>query len=530
MSSSNSPTTAQNNKRSQDESSSPLSPTTTTTTAAAAISSSSSAPAPKRSKTSHTTALESHHASCRDTSCTGCTTGELEITFTAGAGPAKANGSNSNPSAADLYRMALEERDDPQPVADASAKNAAARDNNDDEADHADPEARRKVVARLFEMAIEKFEAETTIPVTKGAPPVPTKASADLAQKFVFASCLLDFGVYFPLPDYIARAADLYSECVAFLEGDAGKAFQDSWGASAAQFALGRATMEMLRARHETLAAEDAEPAEDTKEETKAETVEAEMAEVARRAIDKGLTSVQSDSEAFVLQCITSARLFRDYAVLQRQRYARGHTESTKSFVTSFATSLAYLSRAESAYPSSISTDMDALSIRGACLFYTAQQATADVVHDEDAPKNTTDVQKAIKDLQDAQACLRKAIQLAEDKAKKSADAKDDGTTAVPPPPASDAEGVVQNLHLLGQALLLGSSIEEDETRTVELYEDAVSCLRKAFELDPDNEEVEDQLVQMGILDEEDNSDDNASEDLGSQDSDVSEDEEEDEA
>ncbi|KAI8918437.1 hypothetical protein DFJ77DRAFT_455517 [Powellomyces hirtus] len=479
---------------------------------------SDAAPA-KRTKLAHDDTAH-HHPSCKDSDCKGCESGELEISFVNGPGAATAGAAstpgaqkNATPSAADLYRMALEERDH----VDATEETTDAAENGKGDAaevDHADPDVRRKAVTRLFEMAVEKFEAETGLPKEtaseRGSNPAAEAKSAgltsssELASKFMFASCLLDFGCYFPVLAYIERSAEIYAECVAFLEGASGKAFQDSWGASAAQFGLGRANMELLRCRYEQLNAsdsddEDADGKEDSEAQKESNKEDDNMVQIAEKAIAKGLASVQSDKEAFVLQCITAARLFRDYAVLQRQRYQRGHGGSGKNFLRSFKTALAYLDRAEVAFASSISSDAEALGIRGACLFYTTehtaheeQEARKEAADDKEVPANPT----TISDLVEAEKCLRLAVSM--------------GEKAAPKDPR-----IVQNLHLLGQTLLLHSSIDPDENVTVSLFDEAVGCLRKAFELDPDNEEVEEQLEQMGILDEEDAGDE--SESIGSE-------------
>ncbi|KAJ3148092.1 hypothetical protein HDU89_004938 [Geranomyces variabilis] len=515
---------------------------------AAAVSASPlEAPAAKRSKPAATSATAAHNAashlaSCTDrASCRGCDQGEIEIHIS-GVDGASGKNALAAMSAADLYRMALEERDQEALHGSSSSHETNGNDDTEkkageeasgdkEEVDHADPEVRRKAVTRLFEMAIDAFVAQTGLaketlaerggagagadaattpttstaaatatPATTTTPKTPT--SAELASKFMFASCLLDFGSYFPVPAYIERSAEMYAECIESLESETGRAFQSSWGASAAQFGLGRAQMELLRCRYESEEDADEEYEEESDEEScdKPETSETkavnekelEMVQTATTAIAKGLESVKSDKDAYVLQCITAARLFRDYAVLQRNRRGHGNPHACKNFRKSFETAQNYLSRAESQYPGSVSSDTEALAIRGSCLFYMAEHLAAGKGSDEN-------VATIIKDLEQAEKCFRTAIE----KAEKSA------ASGGPKDPH-----VVQNLHLLGQALLLHSSIDPDETVTVTLFDEAVSCLRKAFELDPDNEEVEEQLEQMGILDEEDN---NESEDLGSE-------------
>ncbi|KAJ3171302.1 hypothetical protein HDU87_008409 [Geranomyces variabilis] len=505
--------------------------------AAAVSASPSESPAAKRSKpATGGTASASHLPSCTDrAACRGCDQGEIEIHIS-GVDGASGKNALAAMSAADLYRMALEERD--QEVLNGSSLSEDKTNGNDDaetkkkeedadgdreEVDHADPEVRRKAVTRLFEMAIDAFVAQTGLvketlaerggagagagadaATTPSASATKTPTSAELASKFMFASCLLDFGSYVPVPAYIERSAEIYAECIEFLESETGRAFQSSWGASAAQFGLGRAQMELLRCRYESEEADDDDDDEEEESDEevsdKPETFEAkaankkelEMVRIATTAIAKGLESVKSDKDAYVLQCITAARLFRDYAVLQRNRRGHGNPHASKNFRKSFETAQKYLSSAESQYPNSVSFDTEALAIRGSCLFYMAEHLTAGKGSDDN-------VATIIKDLTEAETCFRTAIE----KAEKSA------ASGGPKDPH-----VVQNLHLLGQALLLHSSIDPDETVTVTLFDEAVSCLRKAFELDPDNEEVEEQLEQMGILDEEDN---NESEDLGSE-------------
>lgn len=202
-----------------------------------------------------------HHNSCKDDSCEGCSSGEVEICFTGepGSGPEAAT-----PSAADLYRMALEERD-----VLAKRTNTVQRQAEDfvEEENQEDLDTRRQAITKLFEMAIEKFETDTKIPVridfVKKQEVWPdqnkTASSNELSLQLVFASCLLDFGCFLPHTTYIQRSIDLFKDCLRQVEGAGSKVNSASWGAISAQLGLGRAQMELLRCRYAEISDSDDE-------------------------------------------------------------------------------------------------------------------------------------------------------------------------------------------------------------------------------------------------------------------------------
>ncbi|KAI8821741.1 uncharacterized protein EV422DRAFT_430194 [Fimicolochytrium jonesii] len=558
-------TATSTSKKRPQETERSASPSTTSTAAT-----STSTPS-KKAKHRH---IE-HHVTCTDDpNCRGCSAGEVVITFTAtpdnadgnegGDDASTATASQSDPSAAQLYRMALQEREDLEnrraDIKERERKKKAATNSAGNESagagataangtsatfptttedgggkdeqlndDEDDLQGRRKVVIKLFELAIDKFEAETRVPATtprteKPAFDFSTGSPTDtreLGGKLMFGSCLLDFGSFFPLPEYIERSVDLFSECVAFLETDQGTAARGSWGAGAALFGLARAKMELLRNRYETMADADEEAesddSDDSDEEDKRgggnaagkpsagrkllsfETEDTLIAE-AKTAVDKGLALVSRDKDAFVVQCVSAALLFRGHAQLQRERYVADSTRFTKTFTTA----LHYLNEAQSAHPQATSFHIEALEARGACLYYLAAEQAAQLDEDEDEdeePESETegdkkDGKKGEKDgkkeqrretlemVHEAETALRVAIKICEN-AKLEA-----------------GKHVVPELHLLAQTLLLRTNLESDESKTMELFHEAVVCLRRAFELDPDNEEIHSQLEQMGVFDE----------------------------
>ncbi|KAI9099521.1 hypothetical protein DFS34DRAFT_75556 [Phlyctochytrium arcticum] len=401
-----------------------------------------------------------HVPSCTDPKCTGCSSGEIEIQFT------DANGveTTTKPSAADLYRMALEERDGADQDEEGGIR-AVVKDGGVD---------KTVLITKLFEMSLREFEKVTGIPAIRPlneqstGPQVMTVSGANSASMLnthlMYASCLLDFGVFVPLPVYIQRSVDVFSECISTVQG-AGKAYLSSWGASAAQFGLGRAQMELARCRYPELDRDD-DGEEEGEQDIPVE--ESELVKQAKETLDKGLESVKADRESWVKQMVSAAGLFRDYAVAQRSR------SSTKRFST-LQTALSYLSQAASAFPDLMTLNQHAIGSKGACLYYLADH----YMHGSESEREL--VSKTAKD---AAETLGTAISVWEQQ-------KGD--------PVKGAE----YLQLQGQSLILLSTTEGDEDLAVEYFERGVQALKRAFGLDPGNEDLSEQLELLEGMDEE---------------------------
>ncbi|KNC98462.1 uncharacterized protein SPPG_06162 [Spizellomyces punctatus DAOM BR117] len=300
-----------------------------------------------------------------------------------------------------------------------------------------------------------------------------TPNARDLNARLMFASCMLDFGCYLPLSLYIQRSVDLFTECIQILEG-AGTAYLSTWGASAAQFGLGRAKMELVRSRYTDLDDED-----DDQENGNGESHyvipqdELALVESAKATLAKGLASVKNDAEAYARQCIYAAGLFRDYAAVQRQRPTS--KRSSTNLLSTLRTALDYLQQAESASGPSVTSNVHALGLRGACLYY-----LADHYANGEAEADRKETSKYVTE---AEAALKSAVTLWD----KMPDKQDEHGT--------------EYLQLWGQTLILLSTIEPDEEEAVQYFETGVSTLKRAYQLDPGNDDLEEQLEMLGAMD-----------------------------
>jgi len=53
---------------------------------------------------------------------------------------------------------------------------------------------------------------------------------------------------------------------------------------------------------------------------------------------------------------------------------------------------------------------------------------------------------------------------------------------------------------ILGQAYILKTTIESDEEQIMEAYDKGLECLKKAYKLIPDNENLREQLETLGVF------------------------------
>ncbi|KAJ3035894.1 hypothetical protein HDV00_003293 [Rhizophlyctis rosea] len=239
----------------------------------------------------------SHHSSCTDSLCKGCAAGQLEISF------------STAPSAAELYRIALEERDG----GDHKGKDRAPQSKKEVEEKRARSEEeeseRPKTVIKLFELAIEKFEDE--LGIEGDMEPLSPSATlpGPLPTRLLYGSCLVDWGVYLALPQSIQRGASVFRSCLGEAEQEGGSALASTY------MGLGRALVHELIAvarrranRHawseDEDGSEDDESDSDMEEEDeddldleKWEKVEKEALHRAFRNIEKGLIALLPDGD-----------------------------------------------------------------------------------------------------------------------------------------------------------------------------------------------------------------------------------------
>ncbi|KAI9012898.1 hypothetical protein BC832DRAFT_589872 [Gaertneriomyces semiglobifer] len=416
-----------------------------------------------------------HVPSCSDASCEGCSAGEIDIDLKIKIGDAP-------PSAAELYKLAMEERD---AITGHSASSGITSmlERRDPMvvtmSDSMEAEEKRKVVIKLFEMAIEKFEEGTGISSRRNGSEslestvTQEPTSANLTSWLMFAQCLLDFGCYLPLDVYIERSIDLFNVCVSAIEGKGSATFGKTWGATAAYFGLGRASMELLRVRYTKMIEEEDDDEDEANDETDEHVLpqsELDLVSKAKHAINKGLTSPSVKGESHAIQSIAAARLFREYAVLQRHRPRT--RRSFNHMIDSLRTALAYIERAGAEKPGSVTMSFHAHEIHAACLYYLADLLHKSMEEDENA-------------LDEALKCAKAAEQLFEQLVSEMSKNRRDRQSA-------------EILELRGQNLIVLGSIEPDEDSAVTYFDEGVRCLTESLEINPDNEGIREQLLQMG--------------------------------
>ncbi|KAJ3030791.1 hypothetical protein HK097_005579, partial [Rhizophlyctis rosea] len=221
------------------------------------------------------------------TLCKGCAAGQIEISFTTD------HLTSHPPSAAELYRTALEERDGGDhkgkgKAVDTKRPTTPAERNERLQKLMDEEDERRTIVTRLFEMAIENFETELNLPqpVSDSKIPPTTTLPGPLATRLLYASCLTDMGNYVPLPNYIDRAVSVFESC----EAEAEQRLQESGDGSslaAAHIGKGRALLVKLNlgAREEAAQipedydSDDEDGSEDEDEETDEDLEAREVAE-----------------------------------------------------------------------------------------------------------------------------------------------------------------------------------------------------------------------------------------------------------
>ncbi|KAJ3286135.1 hypothetical protein HK104_009167 [Borealophlyctis nickersoniae] len=407
-----------------------------------------------------------HDPSCNDTACPGCAAGELEIDF----------GSEAPKSASELYREALDERDNGRGVP-LSPDESRDSDAEDQEAIF----AKRRKVTGLFEMAVSAFEAELEAHEAKGMAAAGSSSASgssrhppasSLETRIMFASLLVDFGVYLPLRSMIDRGVDMYLSCVAEAEAEGS-------GAMAPVFVgLGRARMESLivKCRGEDKVLDDVE--EDSGDEEDAREREDEKAAL-KSAVEearRGLSFVEGEKEKYARECLLLATLFKDYAAFQRRRERRKRSPDT--LLLSLDTALSLISAAAAAHPEALEENPLNVGMWGSCLFHLADH------------RKNIERDEARELARDANEKLRVAAARA-------------ATTTTGS--QVDTPSLVEILHSRAQTCMLLSTIEETSEAALAAFEEAERILKEAGDLDPDNEEIQAQLDTIAELNEEEN-------------------------
>nr|KAJ3422712.1 hypothetical protein HK105_006771 [Polyrhizophydium stewartii] len=466
------------------------------------------APAPaKRIKTAH--GQRAHHlATCSDPACTGCDVGELDIDVRLVAGPsdtaksgkrgksaADAGGADGPAggasagrlTAADLYQAALEEL----------AKTQLTDQDIDEQTHHA-------IVTKLFERSVEAFEGElraaggNTGEVTAAGPALKRKASAAadaggsaarpsaaailapelLEKEELFASCLLDFGRFVGFQAYLLQGIRL-------------------------------ALAQLVHYPHKPAASGAGQDQSDDEDEendgasapTAPSKAELQLLASARIAFEKACllySCNMSLASLLILECNKAGRQKpkaggtskdkskKDEPLVASAVLASVHRESSKAFLNtseirrSLESAINHAKEyfavvPEDAQASPVFVDMQ--KTHGSCLYHLASL----LQHSEER-----------RVLQNARNLAREATQLL----RKAVDHDGDDASAA-------------TFQLLGESAILWSSLEDDDDdAAVAAFEEASAALLKAYERDPENAGLRQQLVDLEMIDDNDDEDD----------------------
>ncbi|KAI9203586.1 uncharacterized protein BJ171DRAFT_582730 [Polychytrium aggregatum] len=356
--------------------------------------------------------------------------GELELVF------------SGNPSASDLYLLALDEQSG-NPKSSATRPEALSGDRQDT----------RVVVTKIFEMAAEKFKQENP---------------QDAQDLLVHASCLRDFGAYIKVRTMLEESIAIYSKVV--------QAQADS---APAWLGLGKARLLWIRstggitddddaAGKDSFNLEDAEEDEDDglDELYKVPKTELEMFKKAGSDFENAQKHLKAEGEEARKNWIVVGSAYLDYALFQKDQRKKNPSHLIETLVQA----LRYIGKGSDAKR----PDADALKLHGMALYY-----LADVKQ-----KSSTDPRDdGSRETADAVARLSQARDLVGDR---------------------DSDLYYNISEMLGQAYILQSTTAADDDQVLEAYETGIEILVEVLAKYPDKTQLREQLEAFGVLDDDD--------------------------
>ncbi|RUP47884.1 hypothetical protein BC936DRAFT_145209 [Jimgerdemannia flammicorona] len=442
-------------------------------------------PDPRAESTSHpnkkpkTNSLASragdHLSDCTDLTCTGCAAGEIELTFLAEDGT-----TTTQPPPTRLLSMALEEAS-----AELYSQHAVG------------------MAKQLFDLAIEGFEH------------LKEEAAVDawaVETRCAYGTCLVEFGRYLPVQESAKEGVEVFQGVVddfakkargergrgkSASEVEAIMSEQSSELDEAVELAralvgLGKAKLVVVQLQRK--AAQEQEPEDEDEEEgrvrLKITKEEKKLYNEALEAVEKGLAILNSrnaecGASAFVRESILVAKELHSYGTLLDQPHHRvylGLRTASATFIFKdhaleiFSRAIAQLAAAHVADPKSLDNDNFVQRLWGACLYNRARSMA-----EGEGEQNTNE----------AKTLLQQAIDRLS-AARKLADSTSVSSELLATAPATES---TIELELLGQSYILLSTLAEDEEEALNAFDTGVEQLKHALELDPDNEDLREQLA-----------------------------------
>eukprot|EP00842_Homolaphlyctis_polyrhiza_P004245 jgi/Hompol1/4821/HPOL_003990-RA len=403
-----------------------------------------------------------HTDGCVDRECTGCAAGEIDIDIRLvgadGQGNSNSNSKSKSKSknkhgkdsenetenepasssltAADLHQAALDELNKPQ---------LSAQD--------VDEQTHRSIVARLFELALERFaEADNSNRATEANAEI--KSTSDVDRRRAHAACLLDFALFM----------------------------------AAGWVLLGRIYVAIAQYEHYNPA--DIKPIDGDYDEDEDEDEDSRSLPVKKsaRAIKEEQQLVKDALDAFERAAIS--KIASNHQAVIRQ--------AAKSLLV-----LAHSQRIYRCAPSTVCASLEA-SIK-----YASEYNSHQVDQTDSAEIKHT----VLRTEASARYWLASMLQHASDESELNQ-------------ALQHAKIAVNLIKLLGESSMLISSLEsEDDDAAIAAFEDAVTALKKALELDPDNEDLARQLNDVNMMDMNEVDEDAVSEDGDADWEDIDEDE-----
>ncbi|KAL1917578.1 uncharacterized protein VTP21DRAFT_3971 [Calcarisporiella thermophila] len=266
-------------------------------------------------------AIIEHTATCNDIECQGCSTGELEFTFTT------EDGVVTKPSALDLFHMAMEES------SLSKASSGSEIDNKD-------------IAKRLYDLAIEAFEKDSE------------------RDDFSYATCLLEFGRFWHVEESVREAITLFDKLVK--KGDTNAHI----GAGKAKVAL----CEILRRRNQ-MADEDSSDEDLDNDRIAVTGEEKRLFKEAAESLDIGLNNLKMQNKE---------KYARNTTLIAKELVAYGSSVEISSFNRDYAKSVFEKARHYLEQYENIDKETDKnedafiLELWGSYYFYTARLEDTD--------------------------------------------------------------------------------------------------------------------------------------------------------
>ncbi|RGB28833.1 hypothetical protein C1646_818877 [Rhizophagus diaphanus] len=319
------------------------------------------------------------------------------------------------------------------------------------------------VAKRLFDMALEGFdkllkkeekEMESKEETVKDKekeeetrPKVATKQT-----RCQYATCCVAFGIYLPFVEYIRKGVEIFKQIAA-----EDVCYYDAW------IGLGRARISLAKIEREMTQQSDlSEEEEEEKEENESSITEQNSYNLATDALDKGLSILRSkDKDKYMTESILVAKDLKEYALSINHSKFNDYTQKILS------QAINYLQTCYELDSKKLDQNNFAQGIWGSCLYYLAKLKTN---------QDSNDYIREFKLL--LNSAIEKLLKAYNDFLEKD-----------------------RFTEILGQAYILKTTIESDEEQIIEAYDKGLECLKEAYKLFPDNENLRDQLATLNVFD-----------------------------